>query len=215
MDATKRSQLIEQLLPVTLVLLVLLVCLVTLYPFLPAFLWGAMVAIAVDPSYRKLVHKLGGRRKLAAFLTGVFLSVAFVVPIIGLAMALLAFLPDAIVWIEGFAVGMPDDPPDPFVSIPAIGPKIRDLWHSLFTDTANFASHFGQEFKTFLVWFFGEAELLGLFVFEFAIGVVLAVIFVYNAESISRLSRKFFDKIGGEFVDREQCSFFRQRLISG
>jgi len=63
-DSEPRAVLFERLLPISLVLAILLIAFVTLYPFLPALLWGAMVAIAIDPAYKWLVFKLGGRRAM-------------------------------------------------------------------------------------------------------------------------------------------------------
>lgn len=202
MIPTTRSAQIERLLPVLLLLVILSIGFVTLYPFLPAFLWGIMVAIAVTPYYNWLVGKLNERRILAAWLTGLALTIAFVVPIVGLGRALLAYLPGALAWFEGFAVAVPDAPPAPLQDIPAIGPHIEELWRSLFTDTSELASHFGGELKALVILFLREVELIGLFVLEFAIGVVLAVLFVYQSGRISELSRKFLDKVGGDFAHR-------------
>ena len=48
----------------------------------------------------------------------------------------------------------------------------------------------------------GPAEILGIFVFEFAIGVILAALLVYNFDRVSELSHKFFDRLGGTFARR-------------
>jgi hypothetical protein len=65
---------IERILPVTVLLAVIMIALLTLYPFLPAILWGGMLAIAVEPRYQWLVRKLDGRRGRAAWLTGIILA---------------------------------------------------------------------------------------------------------------------------------------------
>ena len=196
------AALIERIVPILLVATIILIGAVTLYPFLPALLWGTMVAIAIAPSFRWLVGRLNGRKTLAAWLTGLALTAAFVVPIIGLARALLAFLPDAFVWIERFAVNVPDNPPEAINNLPAIGPQISDLWHSLFTDASGVAARFGEELKAFMIWFLGVTEIAGLFVFEFIIGVLLAVLFVYRSERIEEIAVKFLDKVGGDFARR-------------
>jgi len=64
------------------------------------------------------------------------------------------------------------------------------------------ASHFKDELKTILLWLLQEAELLGVFVFEFAIGVIMAMILVYRAGDVSEFASRFFDKLGGQFATR-------------
>jgi predicted PurR-regulated permease PerM len=193
---------IERILPVTVLLAVIMIALLTLYPFLPAILWGGMLAIAVEPRYQWLVRKLDGRRGRAAWLTGIILALLFMIPTIGLARALLAFLPDVFSWLERQAAADHSLVPDPLHQIPAIGPHISALWQSMFSDASTLATHFGDELKAVLLWMLQEIEILGLFVFEFAVGVILAVLLVYHGERVTELFIKFLDRIGGHFAQR-------------
>jgi predicted PurR-regulated permease PerM len=202
MSRSPHLTLIERIIPIALLIGFLLIAFMTLYPFLPAILWGAMVAIAIEPRYRWLVDRLRGRNKSAAWLTGLFLALLFIVPMIGLARALLAFLPDALSWIEGQSLAATLPPPERLDQIPAIGPHISAIWQSLFSDASGVATHFGDELKVVLLWALQEVEVLGVFVFEFGIGVILAVLLVYRAERITELSGKFLDRIGGHFAQR-------------
>ena len=49
-------------------------------PFLVPVLWGMIIAVALFPTYRKLVSLLGGRRKIAASLVTVVLLMVLIVP---------------------------------------------------------------------------------------------------------------------------------------
>lgn len=193
---------IERILPIAVLLSVILVAILTLHPFLPAILWGVVLAIAVEPRYQALVRRLDGRRGLAAWLTGIMLALLFLVPAAGLARAVLAFLPDALFWLAQEAETVPALPPGSLHQIPAIGPHIAALWQSLFSDATAVASHFGDELKAVLLWALHEIEIFGVFVFEFAIGVILAVLLVYHGERVVELSGSFLDRIGGQFAQR-------------
>lgn len=202
MSDIPKFDLIEKLAPLGLVLAVLLIALLTLYPFLAAILWGVVLGIAVAPLHQKLLTFLGNRRKLAAIITGIGLALCFVVPAVGIARALAAFLPSALNWVERVALSGLGSPPEPVLGLPLIGEAAAQFWHSLGTDISGVASHFQDELKTLLVWFMYEAEVLGVFVFEFAIGVLLAVIFVYNFNRVADLAEKFFDRLGGTSARR-------------
>ena len=202
MNGSKQLDLFERLLPTAVLLTVLLITFVTVYPFLPAFLWGLMLAVALDPLFERLVRRLGGRRVLAAWISVVLLVLAFVLPAAGLGRALLTYLPDALVWIEDFSVTIPDKPPASLDGIPAIGPPLAEFWHSVSRDASGVASHFGSELKSLLIWTLTEVEVLGVFILEFALGVVLAVVMVYRSKRLTELSSKFFHRLGGEFAQR-------------
>jgi len=200
--AKPRGELLERLAPIALVSAVLLVGFLTLSPFLPAILWGAVLAVAVAPLHQRLLAAIGNRRALAAAITGIGLSLCFIVPAIGIARALTAFLPSALNWIEGIALDGLNRPPEPVLNLPLIGESIAELWRSLGTDLSSVATHFRDELKTVVVWLAYEAEVLGIFVLEFAVGIILAVALVYHFDRVAELSQKFFDQLGGTFAQR-------------
>lgn len=202
MNRTPQQMLVERLVPFLFILAVVVITGMTLLPFLPSILWGAMVAIAMEPRYRWLVARLNGRRILAAWLLGIFLTLVFLLPMIGLARALLAYLPGALNWVERAQLAIPGLTPEKISQLPAIGPPIAELWRSLFSDASNLASRFGSELKGVLVWLLQEFEVLGFFVFEFAIGIALAIVFILRSARISHLAELFFDRIGGQFALR-------------
>ena len=203
MTARRDAPLIERLMPLALTLGVIIIATLTLYPFLPAVLWAAMVAIAIEPSYVRLVRWLNGRRVLAAWLMGVGLMLAIIIPAIGLGRTLLALVPDALNWLERLAyyttaqVG-----PGSMQDVPAIGGTLGKMWTELHTDAKGFATHYREELKTVLLWVVGQAQVFGVFVFEFAIGVILAMILVMRAGRVTELASKFFEKVGGRFALR-------------
>ncbi len=189
-DRTK-GELIEKLAPLGLVLAVLFVGLLTLFPFLAAILWGVVLAIAVAPIHQKLLRSLGNRRGLAATITGFGLALCFVLPAIGIARALAAFLPSALNWVERVALAGLGTAPEPVLNLPLIGKSLAEFWRTLGTDLSSVATHFGDELKALLVWAAYEAEVLGIFFFYFAIGVIIAAALLYNFDRLSVLSQKF------------------------
>ncbi|NRC52826.1 hypothetical protein [Neoaquamicrobium sediminum] len=79
----RRSEYIGRLAPAAVVGALVVVVYLTISPFLPAIIWGAVVAIAIDPWFRWLVRKLDGRRLLSAWIVGVLLAGTVVIPALG------------------------------------------------------------------------------------------------------------------------------------
>ncbi len=194
--------LIERMLPIALLAGVILIFALTLYPFLPAILWAIMVAVAIEPYYQRLVAWSGGRRILVAWLMGLGLMLAILVPAIGLARTLLAFIPDTLSWFERLASYTERVGPGSMQDLPALGPHLSALWEAISDDATNAVSQFRGELKTILIWILQEAELLGVFVFEFSIGVILAMVLVYRSDRVAALASKFFERAGGRFASR-------------
>ncbi len=203
MSSRSDVSLVERLLPIGLTIIVVLLATLTLYPFLPAILWAAMVAIAVEPYYVKLVRRLNGRRVLAAWLMGLGLMLAIIIPAVGLGRTLLALVPDALNWLERLAYYTTSHlGPGSMQDMPSIGGPLGKMLEELRTDAKGFATHYREELKTVLLWLVGEIQLFGVFVFEFAIGVILAMILVLRAGRVTEIATKFFERVGGRFALR-------------
>ena len=194
------KRLIDHFVPLAVVLSFVVVVFLTISPFLPALLWGVVLAIAIDPSFRWLVEKVSGRRLLAAWVTAVLLAIIFIIPALGLARALLDFVPEALSWFERLAAANTHEPPGGLKDLPAIGPQILALWQDLMTDASKAFARFQAEIKGAFLWFLAEAEVLGIFVLEFAIGILFAVIFVYRGDSLTGHVDRFLHRVGGRFA---------------
>lgn len=148
MKKSPPSTVIEEFLPLALLVAVLLIAILTVYPFLPAILWGVMLAVAIEPGYRWLTVKLDNRPVLAAWLTGIILAMLFIIPAVGLSRALVAYLPDALDWLQDQNLNASKNNPTPFHDLPAIGPEITAIWHSLFDDAGKLAVNLENELKS-------------------------------------------------------------------
>ncbi|MFC3726804.1 AI-2E family transporter [Neoaquamicrobium sediminum] len=212
----RRSEYIGRLAPAAVVGALVVVVYLTISPFLPAIIWGAVVAIAIDPWFRWLVRKLDGRRLLSAWIVGVLLAGTVVIPALGLAAAMLNFLPNALSWTGRLSEVGPTEPPAILADLPAIGPQVTAFWHDLTTDASHALSLFRDEIKTGFLWLLGEVEIFGVFVGEFAIGILLAVVFLYAGDHLTSGLDRFFNRLGGSFaqeIARDSARTARQTVI--
>ena len=213
---SQRSAYIDRLAPAAVIAALAVIVFLTISPFLPAIIWGAIVAIAIDPWFRWLVGKLGGRRLLSAWLVGLLLAGTVVIPALGLAAAMLNFLPNALTWTGRFGELSTVGPPALLADLPAIGPHLRALWLDVTTDASHALTLFQDEIKTGFLWLLGEAEIFGVFVGEFAIGILLAVVFLYSGDNLTRGLDRFFAALGGPFaqeIARDAALTARQTVV--
>lgn len=181
--------LVEDALPIILLLAVFFLAFNTLQPFLPALVWGVILAIALQPFHERLVARFGSRRKAASIAVGSIMTLVLVLPMIGLSQAVLAFIPDLLTWgSKNSAVLLPLEKGD------IVAPDgSKSLWKVILADISFIREHFADEIRPFAFWLIGEARLVGTFVIEFALGVVVASLLLHRSAS---LAEAFFGLLG-------------------
>lgn len=180
------------------VVLLLVATALILLPFLPAIAWGLVLAIATAPLHAGMLRRLPGRPRLVAVMTSLLLALILVVPAVGVTRAVIALLPTSLSWIERVAAGGLPLAPDKIRSLPLVGEQLSNHWEDLSREGSVLVAHMKDDIKTGLVWVLREMELRGGFVLEFALGIVLAGVFLATQDRSSKLARTFFDRIGGE-----------------
>ena len=76
-----RDRFIERVILLTLLAFLIFACLQIVRPFLGPLLWGIIITVSTWPLYRRLVARLGGRKKIGATIMAVGLLVVLVVPV--------------------------------------------------------------------------------------------------------------------------------------
>jgi predicted PurR-regulated permease PerM len=206
MDKGRSRDIIESALPILVLITLLILGFVTLRPFLPALLWGLFLSVSLAPFHDRATRNLGGRAGLATFVSVVLMVLLLLLPMIGLARALVAFIPDAIQWMN--TAMTPAMSPDAFATA-AGGASLAegdDIWMSLLADLNRLRIEYGDTLGPVANWAFGEGRIIGTFVVEFALGVVIAAILLHRAsplaEAFARLSRRVGGHLGAEMLER-------------
>ena len=199
MPPNKIGDLIEGALPLFILLTIFFIAFATLQPFLPAIIWGIILSVSLRPFYDRLTRKLGNRRKLSTLIIAILMTLILVLPMLGLSRALIAFIPDAISWIS--ETGTPKLLPTGEITRPASGfeGKISSLWAELTGDLQYIRDHFSVELRPVAFWLIAEGRLVGSFVIEFALGVLLAGILLHRARVLGQAFEGFVARVGGSF----------------
>lgn len=197
----RSREIVDSALPILALVALVLLGFTTIQPFLPAILWGIFLSVSLRPVFERSVRAFGGRRGLASLVIGLLLAIVLVLPIFGLSRSLVAFIPDALVWFseEGSQLISPDDSTAPLELNPFTG-EIRSLWDTLLADVRFIAGHFGEELRPAAFWLIREGRLVGVFVVEFGLGVLLAVLMLHRAEPMTRGVFEVIGRVGGTFA---------------
>lgn len=204
MKAQNARDTLEMFLPFAVLLVLFLLGFSTLQPFLPASIWGVILAVAFLQMHTRLERLFWNKRSLATTVTIILLVVVIVVPIFFLSRAILAFMPDVIAWSESnnslidlseFGMGAAADGPNGNDNI-----LLNDLFRTIAYDIEKLRGFLGTEIRPFAFWLMKEGRLLGLFVLEFVLGLIVASIILHRHEKFRRVVEKSLTMLGGPFA---------------
>jgi len=198
-DSSKRDQ-IESLLPIIGLIGIIVLTVSILLPFAPAIIWGIILSVAFSPAHRRLSRRLGGRPSVSAAFIGLLLIVTLVIPMIFLSRSIIAFIPDAIAWVGESRLSQELARDGVFLEEYLDGGAVTSLWGTLVADLQYIVSHYGEELRPVAFWLIDEGRLLGVFVMEFVLGVMLAVILLNKSDQIGRMVGAGSERLGGELA---------------
>ncbi|MGA9412567.1 MAG: AI-2E family transporter [Roseobacter sp.] len=193
MKAASR-EILECVLPFAAIAVVLLLGLFTLTPFIPALLWSVFMAVALFPVHRELSLRFGGKRGFATAIAVIGLLAVVLLPMLLMLRSVIALLPELAVALlqEGkfsqFGLELP-------VNTPATW---QAVWTGLRDDVEAIRQLIGDEMRTVLSSLVIEGRLIGMFVLEFLLGLIIAAILLQNATILEAMAVKVFRKLGGE-----------------
>ena len=177
--------------------LLLLATALTLRPFVPAILWGIVLAITAAPLHRHVVRRLPRRPGFAAVVTSGLLVLVILVPALVMTRAVVAYTPGIFTWVESLAAGDYTNAPTSFGAIPGIGDFLKGNWEFVSAHLTAYVAHFKADIEEWLIWALEEMETVGVFAFEFGLAVIFAGVFLSNEERLGGFARTFFGRIGG------------------
>lgn len=189
---------LEPVLPFFILLSLLYLGFLTLRPFVPALLWALTLGVALAPLHIGLQRRLWGRRALATFAATLLMLLFLLLPMLGLSRALIAFVPEILHWIDGLSLPQKDG--DAGLALHATNLFSRDLelvWSTIRSDFAAIQTYFGSELRPFAVWLLGEGRVLGTFVLEFGLGILVAAILLHHQDEVRPFLERFFLRVGG------------------
>jgi len=167
-------------------------------PFIGLFAWAGILAVAIYPSYDKLVAKFGQKnRKLTSILFGVIIALLVLYPTYSITASVLQSTTNT---VQDLKAGTLDvtPPTEKVKDWPLIGEKVYQNWDNLSQDTTEYALEHREvileQSKKLFTSFGGIIGSVLLLVISF----IIAVVFMYNAEGARSSLLKFSNKVMGD-----------------
>jgi predicted PurR-regulated permease PerM len=192
-----RDRFVERVILVTLLALLAFACLQIVRPFIGPMLWGSIIAVSTWPLYRRLIQRLGGRRKTAAVVMSAALLVVLVVPISLLVDSLAEGIAAVAALLRDLTNVHLPPPPDWLAGLPVVGSLLDEQWREAMVDLPASLEQLRPYIGTAAGWGLSWGAGLGVAVLQFLIAIVIAAILYVTGESAASVLQRFVARVGG------------------
>jgi predicted PurR-regulated permease PerM len=196
------QQRIEQIVVIALLVVLAVGCLTVLRPFLSALLWALILSLSSWPLYAWLVHRLKGRRSLAAFLMTLLVAAVFILPLAAAGTG----LADSVAKVGGMVAVLlkqgPPGPPDWVAELPIVGPQLAERWLELDRLGAGWTAELQPYFDTGLNWLLSLGVRLGEAILQVSLGVLAAFFFFRDGAEGARRLDVVVERLAGNRAQR-------------
>ena len=172
-------------------------CLLIFMPFLIPVLWGIIISVAIYPLYLKFEALLGGRKKLALILFTLIALSILIVPSVMLAVSMADTAQDLAQSLEEDTFKIPP-PPENVADWPVIGQPLHDLWSNASRNLIATVEQYAPQLKTAGKWLLTTAAGIGGSILQFIISILIAAVFIANADKDRKFVQSLSIRIAGE-----------------
>jgi predicted PurR-regulated permease PerM len=194
-----QGELVRRILSVLMVGLLAGTSIWILLPFIPAFIWGATIAVATWPMLRRLEAQLGGRGRAAAAMTLVML-LAFFIPVLVLVSSVVGHADDlAALGARLASTGLPPAP-DWLAGLPIVGTRAAARWNAASAMSGDeFVAAAGPWLRSMSAWALGKAGGLLMLTLQFLLTAILTTLLFLRGERAAGSARALARKLGGAY----------------
>jgi len=191
------SRVLEASIHLGLLFSLLAACFFIVRPFAPMIAWGIIIAVALNPAYRRLQRLLGGRGGLAAAICTLLLVAVLMVPVVLMTGSLVDGIHIVTTRVrEGTAIIPP--PPPRIEGWPLVGPPLKHVWDLAATNLSSAVQTFAPQIKAVLPRVLLASAGIGLAVLQWVASIIVAGFLLASAPSASRLTGLFACRLFGE-----------------
>jgi predicted PurR-regulated permease PerM len=180
-----------------LVVLLVAACLLILRPFVPLIAWGIVIAVAINPAYRKLRTLLGGRGTMAAVLCALLLLAVLIVPVALLTRTMIDGIQTLTTHIKDGTLGVPP-PPEGVGTWPIIGPPVLRAWTMASTNLTGLLTSMAPQIKELVPGLLAASAGIGLTVLQFILSIMVAGVLLANTAGCAEVTRSLANRVFGD-----------------
>ena len=166
-------------------------------PFIGPILWGIIIAIATFPIYRWMQKKTGLSNGWTATLFTAMMLIFLITPTVMLSSALAGEAKSITHHLKSGSLVIPP-PPQALEEWPILGKNLSTYWMQASQDPKATLGEFESEIKKTIKWFVKAAASASITILIFIFAIIIAGIFLANAEGGRQAADTIFSRLLGE-----------------
>jgi predicted PurR-regulated permease PerM len=188
---------VEAAIRIGLVALLVAWCFQIVRPFIVPVVWGIIIAVALHPGYRRLEAALGNRRTIAATLFTLLMLILLIGPTVMLAGTLAESAQGLAARLTAGNLAIPP-PPESIGSWPLIGEPLERFWRLASVNVGAALAEITPQIAAFGRWLLSAVAELGLGILQFVLAIIIAGVFLANAQGGGQTARAIAARLAGE-----------------
>ena len=173
-------------------------------PFITIAIWSVVLAVALYPTYERIVRLLGGRRKLAAVVLTLLSLLILIGPVAWLVLGLIDSIRGLTEQLD-LSTHVVPSPPEMVKSLPLVGDTIYQFWELASTNLQQAWAKVAPHLRSVGTGLLQTAAEAGMGTVKFLVAIIVAG-FLFPpapalADAVTRFSRRVALDRGEGFVD--------------
>ncbi|WP_417347104.1 AI-2E family transporter [Ferrimonas sp.] len=161
-------------------------CFQIVRPFLVLIMWGGIIAVALFPVVKGLADRTGWKLGHASTLMTLLVLALLLVPSILFSGALITETHELVTELKDGSLVIPP-PSEAVARLPLVGDDLHQLWQKFATNLEGALISYGPQLKDALASLASSLGGVGVGLLQFVVSVIIAGVFMSNAESAGRL----------------------------
>lgn len=172
-----------------------------LLPLMPAILWGGSLAVICAHPFEALARRMRGARHLAAAVFALIFLFALICPAFFFAWELLRTAPALLHFLQAVT----EDPGRLSLGwltrLPLVGPDLAERLGTALSDAPLVDGAALRHLGHATGWAVAQVGSFGAFVFQFALGAVVALFLLVHRSQIRGFAARVLSRVGGDFAE--------------
>ena len=188
---------IESTIKIALIGIIIWISFLIFKPFLVLILWGIIIAVAVYPIHKKIIPFVGGKGSISATVLSILMLAIIIVPTTLFIISLVESIQDLATSFESDSFSIPP-PSDTVKDWPVIGEFVFNTWNAASDNLGNLISQYSEQVSQFAEWLISSITNIIATVFLFIGSIIVAAIFLSNAEKGHKTATRIFSRLVGD-----------------
>lgn len=188
---------IESTIKIALIALIVWISILIVRPFIALILWGIIIAVAVYPVHKKMIHYMSGKPSISVIILSVLMLSLVIVPTTFFIISLVNSIQELAASFESDSFVIPP-PPESVLSWPFIGDFVYNTWQMASENLGELFNKYSEQINQLANWLLSSITNIIVTLFVLIGSIIVAGVFLSNADKGHATALKVVTRLVGK-----------------